>query len=113
MRPMAGFHHINMFQRSIVVGLLILTSLSGCKDKASDLEERQRMFFEEQGKLCKDYLAADADRARRVVEKMIQSIQSETVLARGGFRFESHYWLCYARLYALDSRTGNDEMAEL
>jgi hypothetical protein len=93
-----------------------MASLLGChsanedKDQAiKEANEKAKAFDKEIKPLFEAYLSGDSQQAKQALEEMVRAVEGSKVSPK----IQAYgLWLIYARLYILERRLGNAELAE-
>jgi hypothetical protein len=92
------------------LAVVLSISLLGCVPNQANTTRQRQQLLKEQDRLYDSYLAADATHARGLLEQKIRLLEGDTTLVRAGWAHD--LYLDFARLYVLESKTGNPDAAD-
>lgn len=113
MRPHQNEHCTTFIRLSMVAAsILFLAGLPGCDrddDATKDYQQRQE-FFKQIGRLHRNYFVGDLNRSRQSLHGAIQLFEDANCLKKDELAFG--LLLDYARWQVIETRAGNEALAE-
>lgn len=96
----------------LLVGLLIILPINGCRDEYNQKEKRDREeAIHQLDILYNEYLTGDIGNARKSILKAIGILEENTSFIREG---RAHgLWFSYMRLYCIEKKAGDENAAYL